>query len=368
MTSQPPVPFNDLSRFDDDLIAEIESSVSRVIRSGWYILGPENSTLEAALASFLGAGEAITLGNGTDALELSLAALGVGPGDSVLTVANAGGYTSVATRLLGARPVFCDIDPMTLLPTAATVRAALETLPEAPRAIVVTHLYGALAPVQEIVAVADEAGIPVVEDCAQSFGASIEGRRGGTFGRIATTSFYPTKNLGGMGDGGAIFTADEDLAARVRSLRQYGWGAKYTIERPHGRNSRMDEIQAAIVAVQLERLDANNARRRDIHRRYETAGATTVRVVNTADESFTAHLAVVQAEHRADARAVFDRFGVKTDVHYPVADHRQPIQPPDETWSLPSTEHATDTVFSIPMFPELRDDEVDRVCEALGEL
>jgi dTDP-4-amino-4,6-dideoxygalactose transaminase len=354
-----------------DLRARVDEAIARVVASGWYVMGPEHDAFEAELAAYAGIGHAVALGNGTDALELALAALGVSRGDRVVTVANAGGYTTIASRLLGADPVYCDISADTLQATPETVRAAIESLDAPPAAIVVTHLYGAMAPIEEIAADAAGRGIPVVEDCAQAFGARRGGRAAGSFADIATTSFYPTKNLGALGDGGAVLTSSPELAEKVRRMRQYGWEGKYTIAHPHGRNSRMDELQAAVLRAKLPALDAANNRRREIHARYERAAAdaSRVRVVNRADESFIGHLGVAVADDRDAVRAALTERGVRTDVHYPVADHLQPLIAGEGARpALPATERATTTVFSLPLFPELRDDEVDRVCAALGGL
>jgi dTDP-3-amino-2,3,6-trideoxy-4-keto-D-glucose/dTDP-3-amino-3,4,6-trideoxy-alpha-D-glucose/dTDP-2,6-dideoxy-D-kanosamine transaminase len=331
-------------------------------------MGPQHNALEIELAEYLGVKDVVLLGNGTDALELGLAALEVGPGDRVLTVANAGAYASIATRLLGAIPVYADIDPTTLLATPDTIRAALAASPGRVSAIVVTHLYGAMAPVEAIVAVGRAHGIPVLEDCAQSIGARAGGRQSGTFGDIATTSFYPTKNLGALGDGGAVFTNSPDLASAVRRMRQYGWESKYRIKYDHGRNSRMDELQAAILRVKLPHLDRWNDRRRAIHERYEAHSSPAARVVNSAAESFTAHLAVLDVADRDALRAALVKAEVGTDVHYPVPDHHQEFPTARPTgYSLPATERAADTVLSVPMFPELTDAEVERVCAVLAE-
>ena len=243
-----------------------------------------------------------------------------------------------------------------------------------PSAIVVTHLYGALAPIDEILAVAATHNIPVLEDCAQSLGARANGTMGGSIGHISTTSFYPTKNLGALGDGGAVMTNSAELAERVRRMRQYGWASKYSIESAHGRNSRLDEMQAAILRVKLPLLDAGNQRRRDIHAVYESALAASshaneLRLVNTANERFIAHLAVLETSDRAGARATLDAAGIKTDVHYPVPDHQQKW--PDFSprhMPLESTERAAGRIFSVPMFPELTDAEVARVAEGLSAL
>jgi dTDP-4-amino-4,6-dideoxygalactose transaminase len=259
--------------------------------------------------------------------------------------------------------VYADVDADSLLLSPATLDAALRRLPIAPKALVVTHLYGAMVDMPAILPIAERHGIAVIEDCAQSLGATIDGRKAGSFGRIATTSFYPTKNLGALGDGGAVVTNDPELALSVARMRQYGWVSKYRIGLDHGRNSRLDEMQAAILRVKLPLLDGLNNRRREIHTRYEAAGAT----VNSSSETFIAHLAVLRSPERDSARELLKESGVTTDVHYPLPDHLQafPTNRPAPV-SLPATERAAEEIYSIPMFPELTDDEVSRVCEALA--
>ncbi|MBU1586702.1 MAG: DegT/DnrJ/EryC1/StrS family aminotransferase [Actinobacteria bacterium] len=367
MSSQPDlVKFGDLSRTPPEVMASIEAAIARVLASGWFVMGPEHDAFEAELATYVGARHVVGLGNGTDALELALAAVGVTAGDTVVTVANAGAYSTIALRLLGAHPAFADVDPATLLMTPATFQTALDSLASAPRAVVVTHLYGAMADVEGIVEISRRHGIAVVEDCAQSLGASRNGTMSGMVGDIATTSFYPTKNLGALGDGGAVFTNSEELATAVRRTRQYGWSSKYHIGYDHGRNSRLDELQAAILRVKLPLLDGWNARRREIHARYEAA---TSRMVNRASESFIGHLAVATSDDRGATRAALRAAGVATDVHYPVPDHHQefPSDRPTPV-SLPATEAASASVFSVPLFPELTDVEVDRVSAALASV
>ena len=359
------IPFNALSRTPPEVMASIEGAIARVLASGWFVMGPEHNAFEAELAEYVGVDHAVALGNGTDALELALAAVGVGENDYVVTVANAGAYSTVAMRLLGATPAFADVDWATLQMTPATFEAALATIPGAPRAVVITHLYGAMADAAGIAAIARRHGIAVVEDCAQALGALSDGKRAGTFGDIATTSFYPTKNLGALGDGGAVFTNDEELADSVRRRRQYGWDRKYHIADDHGRNSRLDELQAAILRVKLPLLDGLNERRRGIHASYEAA---TNRMVNHRSPSFIAHLAVLTADNREDARAALLAAGVASDVHYPIPDHHQHFPSNPVTASLPATERASQQVLSVPMFPELTDDEVARVSAALASL
>ena len=367
MTGSPDrIALNDLKRIAPDQWDDIRSAIARVLDSGWFVMGPEHDAFETELADYLGVGHVIGLANGTDALELALAALGIGPGDTVLTIANAGAYSTTAIRLLGATPVYADVDAATLLLDGATLQAALDRLGSAPAALVVTHLYGAVADMDAIMPIARRHGIPVLEDCAQSLGSRLGGRHSGSLADIATTSFYPTKNLGAMGDGGAVMTSDDELATAVRRMRQYGWISKYRIGAEHGRNSRLDELQAAILRARLPHLDADNERRRSIHRRYEAANPG---MVNRASASFNAHLAVLRAADRDEARARLDALGIATDVHYPVPDHLQdfPVIRP-EVVSLPVTEHAAGVIMSVPMFAGMRDDEVERVASALGTI
>ncbi|WP_281640382.1 DegT/DnrJ/EryC1/StrS family aminotransferase [Aurantimicrobium minutum] len=361
------VPFNDLGRGTRELRTQIDSVIARVVSSGWFVLGPEHDALEYELSEYLGVKHTINVGNGTDALELALAAVGVKGGSQVVTVANAGAYTTTAALLLGAEPVYCDVDATTLLMSVETLETTLASLAEKPQAIVVTHLYGALAPINELVAVAHKHNIAIIEDCAQSLGATVDGRRGGSFADISTTSFYPTKNLGALGDGGAVFTNNDELANKVRRMRQYGWASKYSIEFDHGKNSRLDEIQAAVLRLKLPLLDKQNDRRKDIHSIYEKENDADIHFVNSASESFNGHLAVVISKNREKTRSALLDAGVKTDVHYPIPDHKQkfPSFKPRKS-NLEVTEWAAESVFSLPLFPELTPNEIDQVVEALA--
>jgi dTDP-4-amino-4,6-dideoxygalactose transaminase len=238
------------------------------------------------------------------------------------------------------------------------------------RAVVVTHLYGLVGEVEEVADLCRDRGVAVIEDCAQAAGARSNGRRAGAFGDLAAFSFYPTKNLAALGDGGALTTDNDDLAERVRRLRQYGWGCKYEITLPGGGNSRLDEIQAAVLRIRLGRLDEWNGRRRGIIERYAAALPSEAgRFVAREGDDYVAHLAVILAEDRERVRAALEAAGIATDVHYPIADHRQPA------WSdeygdvhLPVTEHATAHVLTVPCFPELTEDEIERICEVLRGL
>lgn len=335
-----------------------------VLDSGWVVLGPQVRSFEDELADYLGVDRAVSVANGTDALTIALTALECGPGDLVATAANAGGYSTTAIRSVGAVPVYVDVDPTTALMTGEHVVAALDA---GAKVVVVTHLFGAMAPVQEIVDLCHRRGVKVLEDCAQAIGAEVAGRRAGSVGDAAAFSFYPTKNLGALGDGGAVVTRDAALADAVVSLRQYGWEGKYTVGRSGGRNSRLDELQAAILRVRLPLLDEGNSRRRAIHRRY--AEASPHPFFGSDDSSFVAHLAVLRTSDRETARSALDASGVSTDVHYPIPDHQQrALGEHHVAGSLSVTELLAQQILTVPCFPELTDAEVERVCDGLSAL
>jgi len=340
----------------------LEAKVIEVMRRGRYILGEEVIGFEREFADYCGVPHALGVANCTDALELALRTLHVGAGDRVVTVANAGGYTSTATLAIGAEPLYVDIDPRTLQFDLGRVRAALST---APRALVLTHLYGRLGRVPEAVEAARAAGVPVIEDCGQAHGARIGGTCAGGFGDIGCFSFYPTKNLGALGDGGALTLRDPVLAERAKRLRQYGWQGKYTTVDLGGRNSRLDEIQAAALRVRLPHLDAENAARRRIARRYLDGirnAAITLPSRGDLDDIF--HLFVVRCAQRTTLRAALSQAGIASDVHFPIPDHRQPaLAARYPGLSLPETERAADEVLSLPCHPFLTDAETALVID-----
>ncbi|MDH3410936.1 MAG: DegT/DnrJ/EryC1/StrS family aminotransferase [Gammaproteobacteria bacterium] len=343
---------------------DLASAVQRVMDSHWYILGKEVSEFEREFAEYCGVPYCVGLANGTDALELALRSVGAGEGDRVVLAANAGFYGSTAVRIIGAVPVYTDVDPQTLTLAPTALRKVLE---KGVKAIIVTHLYGQLADVTTIVDLAAEFDVPVIEDCAQAHGAARGGRRAGAFGHVGCFSFYPTKNLGALGDGGAVITSRAEIAARVRRLRQYGWGAKYHVEAPGGRNSRLDEIQAAVLRAKLRHLDAWNARRRAVARSYNEAFVELpARFPPSTGEDYVAHLYVLRVANRARFRKVLNERGVASDVHYPVPDHLQPGYPcEDGKGALPVTEAACDSVVSLPCFPGIKDEQVEQVIEAV---
>ncbi len=357
------IPLNDLRRQTARLKADFDRVIGEVVTGGWYVLGPNVKAFETEFAQYCGVGHAIGVANGTDALELALRALTCGPGSEVATVANAGMYAAAAVMATGAKPVLVDIDEtMTMSPQSLS-----SAIGPATRAVVVTHLYGQLADMDRLMQIAARHGVPVVEDCAQSHGAERAGRKAGSFGAVGCFSFYPTKNLGALGDGGALTTSDDALADTIRSLRQYGWHKKYEANRPFGRNSRLDEIQAAVLRVKLAHLDEWNERRRAIMRQYHDAAKGALRVPRPIGKDHVAHLCVARTPHRESLRSVLEAHGIASDCHYPVPDHHQQalrgIVPADLV--LAHTEAAAREILTVPCFPEMTEDEVTRVCAAL---
>jgi dTDP-4-amino-4,6-dideoxygalactose transaminase len=358
-----PVRLFDAARVQLPCRAAIDAAIAAVLDSGRFVLGPAVSAFEDRFARYCGVDHAIGVGNGSDALELALRALGVGQGSTVVTVANAGGYATTAIRACGASACYLDVDGESLLVDFASLAAALA---ERPAAVVVTHLYGRLAPIERIVAECSQQGVSVIEDCAQAHGAERGGRRAGSFGQIGCFSFYPTKNLGALGDGGALVTGDPALAARVRALRQYGWSAKYRVDFDHGRNSRLDELQAAILSAKLPGLDQDNQRRRAIVAAYDGAirNPQLRPLTGRGGSDDVGHLYVLRCPRRDALRAHLAALGIDSDVHYPRPDHLQPAWRQPQPPALPATEAAAAEVLSLPCHPALTNEEVARVIDA----
>ena len=345
----------------------IDVAVSRVLNRSWLILGPEVDAFEHSFSEYVGVNHCITLANGTDALELGLRAAGVQQGDIVATVANAGFYTSTALLAIGAIPFYLDVDLETRVVSLGMVERAIST---GIKAVVVTHLYGQAAP--DIVKIAElcrATGIPLVEDCAQAHGAKVHGKQVGSFGEIGCFSFYPTKNLGALGDGGAVVCNDSTVDEKVRRLRQYGWSTKYQVEFAGACNSRLDEIQAAILSVFLPKLDGWNARRREIASQYSTLIThPDVALPPVSGENYVAHLYVVRTLKRDLLREYLRKQDIATDVHYPIPDYRQPVfgNKFSDT-HLPNTERLAHEVLTLPCYPEMTDEDVTRVINAAND-
>jgi dTDP-3-amino-3,4,6-trideoxy-alpha-D-glucose transaminase len=343
-----PVPLFDTSTPLAPLRAEIDAAIARVLDGGRYILGPEVAAFEREFASYCGAGHAIGVANGTDALTIALRALGVGPGDEVVVPSFTFYASAEAIPPTGARPVFCDVDPETFCVTPETVRAALTPRT---KAVVVVHLFGNVAPVAEIEAL----GVPVVEDAAQAAGSVTDAGRPGALGTIATFSFFPSKNLGAFGDGGAVTTSDDALADRVRMLRFHGSWDKVTYEHV-GYNSRLDELQAAILRVQLPHLDGWADGRRAAGRHYEEAGlGEIVELPRVPDGTSPAwHLYVVRSERADDLAAALAAAGHGHKAYYRTPVHAQPaMREFAPQAALPGTDEAARTHLAIPMSPVL---------------
>lgn len=348
--------------------AEIDRAIAKVCDGGWYVLGEEVRAFEGEFAKYCGATHGVGVGNGTDAIHLALRALGVGPGDEVVTVAHTAVATVAAIEMTGASPVFVDIDPVTYTLDPSKLEAALSPRT---KAIVAVHLYGHPADMDGISAVANAKGIPVVEDCAQAHGAELGGRRVGSMGRLACFSFYPTKNLGAIGDGGMVVTGDAALAARLRELREYGWRERY-VSATTGVNTRLDELQAAVLRVKLRRLEADTELRRAHAARYrEGLGGTSLALpVERPGAHHVYHLYVVRSAGRDELQRRAKEKGVGTLVHYPVPIHLQPAYAGRVRGSdkLPETERAAKDVLSLPMYPELQPLEVSTVIDVLGAI
>ncbi len=357
------------------LRAEIDDAVKRVLENGRYILGEEVEAFEAEFAAYLGVTNAVGVASGTDAIELALRACGIGLGHAVLAPSHTAVATIAAIERSGARPVLIDVaDSDSFTISVDEIETVLENHGAfdgcRPAAIVPVHLYGGPADMTEILSVARRYGLRVIEDCAQSHGARLDGRRTGTFGDLGAFSFYPTKNLGAFGDGGVIATNDPQLAARLRALRQYGWYERVASAFP-GVNSRLDELQAAILRVKLTRLDADNERRREIARRYHDGLVDTGIRLPCADSrvEHVFHQYVIRTSGRDDLRAFLGRRGIGTAIHYPLPVHRQPAYSDRDlaVGPLRLTEILCGEIVSLPIYPQLADAEVDRVIAGIVE-
>lgn len=358
---------NDLSKKILNQRKLIDRAIARVLNGSWLILGPEVELFEKSFAEYVGVQYCRTVANGTDALELAIRALGVSPGDRVATVANAGFYTSTALLAIGASPLYMDVDLDTHLVLDAEVERAIR---DGAKVIVITHLYGrAVSNLEKIINLCNEAGVKVVEDCAQAHGAKVDGIMVGGWGDVGCFSFYPTKNLGALGDGGAVVTKDNELANKISRLRQYGWSSKYQVKLSGAKNSRLDEMQAAILSEFLPLLNGWNDQRRRVAKMYaEGIKNTSLILPNAEDEGYVAHLYVVRSASRDALKKYLKEKNISTDIHYPICDYRQPIfNDKYKNLALPNTEKLMDEVLTLPCYPELTDDEVKEVIRVIND-
>jgi dTDP-4-amino-4,6-dideoxygalactose transaminase len=364
------LPLVDLAAQHALLRDELDAAVASVFESGQFVLGPEVSAFEEEFAGFCGANHAVACANGTDALELSLQALGIGEGAEVITVANTFAATAEAIVRVGARPRFVDVEPGTLLMDLDAVEKAIG--PDT-RAIMPVHLFGSCVDMDRVMRIASRHDLLVVEDAAQAHGATSGERRAGVSADAGCFSFYPGKNLGACGDAGCVVTGSAEVAERLRRLRDHGSPRKYE-HLVVGRNSRMDGIQAAILRVKLRRLDTWNRRRRELAERY-VAGLATIQAVRCVSVPVhgleVRHLMVVEVPDRDALQRALSAEGCATGVHYPVPLHLQPAFAEYAGEALPMTEAAAGRILSLPLYPELTEDAVDWVLgivrRALGQ-
>lgn len=360
------IPFIDLAAQQARIKDQIDAGIQRVLAHGKYILGPEVTELEERLADFTGAKYCISCANGTDALQIAQMALGIGPGDEVITP----GFTYIATAetvaLLGAKPVYVDIDWRTYNLDPALLEAAITPRT---KAIIPVSLYGQCADMDAINAIAEKHGISVIEDAAQSFGATNKGRKSGNLSTIATTSFFPSKPLGCYGDGGAIFTSDEELATVVRQIARHGQDRRYHHLRI-GVNSRLDTLQAAILLPKLDIFDDELTKRQRVAERYtqqiNETGITTTPHVEQYNTSAWAQY-TIRVEHREDVQTAFKEAGVPTAVHYPIPLNQQPAVVDDKA-HVPIGDKISQEVMGLPMHPYLSRKDQDQIVEILGRV
>lgn len=361
------VPFLDLRAINSELKSEIVEAASRVLSSGTYILGDEVEFFEAEWSSYCESNYAIGVGNGLDALELALRAVGLGPGDEVIVPSHTFIATWLAVTRCGAVPVPVEPGPESYNLDPSGVAAAIT---KRTRAIVVVHLYGLAADIEAVSELADKHGIRVVEDAAQAHGAAANGRRIGAHSDAVSWSFYPGKNLGALGDAGAVTTDSKSIAAQVRLLRNYGSENK-NVHRVLGVNSRLDPIQAAILRVKLRSLDKQNFRRQEIAQKYlDGLGEHPDLILPKVQGNNTPvwHLFVIRTKRRAEIATRLDELGIGTGIHYPIPPHQQKAFANFLPLHLPIAEAYSREVLSLPMGPHLEDEQLDYVIDALNQI
>lgn len=363
MISRSAVSFMSLTLGQD--AAAVRAAIERVIANGWFVLGPEVEAFEQEFAHACGVKYAVGVGNGTDAIALGLRAMGIGAGDEVITAPLSAAYTALAVVMVGATPVFADVDPIRLTLDPEQVERAITPRT---RALLPVHLYGQPADMDELQEVASRHGLPILEDCCQAHLATCGGRPVGTWGAVGAFSFYPTKNLGALGDGGVVVTDDPIVADRIRRLRNGGQTDRYHhVEL--GVNSRLDELQAAVLRARLPYLRGWTDRRRAVASRYREllAGSRSIRPMAEEEAGHVYHLFVIQSSERNALQAHLTNRGIQTLIHYPVPIPRQPAFQAPSTHSWPVTERACEEILSLPLFPDISDEAVSQVADAIIE-
>jgi dTDP-4-amino-4,6-dideoxygalactose transaminase len=355
------VPFLSLIPAED--AADVRAAIDRVLARGWFVLGPEVEAFEAEFASAMGGSFAVGVGTGTDAIALILRGLGIGAGDEVITTPVSAAYSALAIMMAGARPVFADVDAETLTIDPARIEAAVG--PKT-RAILPVHLYGQAADLAGIEPIASRHGLAIVEDCCQAHLGTAQGRPVGTIGVAGAFSFYPTKNLGALGDGGAVLTNDRALAERIKRLRNGGQTDRYHHQEP-GINSRLDEMQAAVLRARLPFLRRWTDARRTLAAGYRRSLAhAPVRLLADRDAGHVYHLFVVRSDARDALRAHLSGRGIDTLIHYPLPITRQPALAGERPVECPIATVACSEVLSLPLHPGLSDRDVNAVSEAIA--
>lgn len=342
---------------------EIEAAVRKVLDGNAYIQGPAHDAFEAEFAGFLGARHVRGVASGTDALVLALLACGIQRDEKVIVPSHTAAATISALRIVGAVPSFVDIDPDSYLTSSIAIEEAID---RRTKAIIAVHLYGNMIDAVALRRMADEKGLILIEDCAQATGATWDGARVGSIGHAGCFSFFPTKNLGAIGDGGAIATSDREIADRISQLRTYGWNDQ-RICVADGINSRLDELQAAILSAKLPGLDADNEKRRTIAARYSKALAD-LPIALPCDNGagkHVYHLYVISLDRRNALRDHLKSRGIAAGIHYPVPNHLHPVFKQFVSSPLPKTEQVADRILSLPIYPELSDAQADTVIDAI---
>ena len=360
------IPMVDPAREYRELKSEIDAAVGRVLASGRFVLGPEGESLEHELAAFLGAGHAVGVNSGTDALHLPLVAAGIGPGDEVVIPAFTFFATGEAVSYTGATPVFADVDPGTYNLDPASL---LRSITRKTKAVIAVHLFGQCAPLDRIAEICNAHKVVLIEDCAQCIGADYDGRRAGSWGDFGGFSFYPTKNLAAAGDAGLITAKSEEHARTLRMLRHHGSRQTYLHERV-GWNSRLDELQAAVLRVKLKHLARFNEARRTVAKRYRErlAGTNLTLPAEHGRGAHVYHQFTVRSERRDVIRDALAKDGIASSVFYPMPLHKQPAYASLGKVELPVAENVSESVLSLPIHPFLDDASIDRIAACVRKV
>lgn len=357
------ISFNNFKRQYKKRTKKIDSAIKRVLMSGHFILGKELKKFESDFATYVGTKHAIGVANGMEALQISLMALGIKEGDEVITTSHSAVATALSIEAVGAKPVFVDIDHFYHI-DADKIQEKINTRT---KAIIPVHLYGQTAEIDKISELASKYKINIIEDCAQSHGASYSNKKAGSFGKFGCFSFYPTKNLGAFGDGGAITTNDDSLAEKCKMVRNYGQKNRYEHE-VYGLNSRLDELQAAILSTELTELDKNNKRRKDISESYikELSDIKEIKLPQTRKAAeHVYHLFVIESDKRTELQMFLEKNGIASLIHYPIPIHKQKCFADYNSLKLTVTEEKAQKILSLPIHPYLNNKEVLFICKKI---